>query len=104
MAFLTGRVLTWLIVGGAGLTIVATLWLSGLSKGKAIVDRMWRTAVVERVEAVRSKNFQLNRETLGTDSDRLAQEAEINERWGSYPKASPPKLVGKGELFEDGVK
>ncbi len=98
MGFLTGRIVMWLVVGGTGLTILATLYFGGISKGVAMRDALWRNATTERIEDVRNVNFDINRTTLERDRVRAAREAEINDRWEQYPTAPKPKIVSEGDL------
>lgn len=81
MAFLTGRMMMWVIASAAAMGVVAALYFGAINRGKRIAIDGVNKQISERREAVRSTNHRINMDTLEREAELAEQKSRIIDKW-----------------------
>lgn len=89
MAFLTNRVLLWVITSAGLLGVIAAVYGGAINKGIKLRDALWKKAVTERQVSVREKNHDINMQSLENEEAMRIRIMEIKRKWKLLPSSEP---------------
>lgn len=81
VGLLTSRALSWLILGGGIVAVVAMIYMGGAMRGASKENAAWKAAIAEDTKEKREINFKVDQATIGEDAELRKIEDEIREKW-----------------------
>lgn len=86
MAFLTNRVLLWIITSASILGVAAAFYTGALNRGIKLRDELWRTVVERKEKEDRRANERVLDQQRIEDRELKKRIEEIKEKWSRKPE------------------